>query len=163
MTSVITFGKTPSPIKTITTRIFKGQGFWKNAFPNKSDKAEAKQRFDEYVKEQKGYELVLENEDNVLLTDKDKNIKHISLMWGWRPRILDSTMNNDEVKVIKIVMVPSQLRDALGDYTIGGLLIGGIGGAIVGSIIDSFRGPKRSDVSISFEFGEGKFFNDGIT
>ena len=36
-------------------------------------------------------------------------------------------------------------------------------GAIVGSIFDSYRGPKTTDVSVSFEFGSGlALFHDGI-
>lgn len=133
--------------------------FWKSILPFESVKRELILQIEDEVKNRPGYEVAFSNSDEGehLLFDSDKNAKYFSIFGNggfFEPyQIMEETMKKEEITEVVVETYPHKFGNALGKYMVGGALVGGVAGAVIGSILDSFGGPKAGDVKLKFCFG----------
>lgn len=129
-------------------------------------KAEADQTIQKIINEycSQGYRIGFKNHDKTILIDHKKNIKSFERSWSLFKGydFYEQSIKYDNLKKIKVVVLPSQLTSAYNEYAIGGALTGGLAGLLVGSIIDDLRGPKKENISVDFEFREKGGWNGDI-
>ena len=111
-----------------------------------------------------GYEVLLKGfgTSEVAFLDRDNNLivrQMIEDFWN-KHWIIETKCHASDIRALKIRTKPDELtaRTGPGKFTIAGTLMYGVTGLIVGSIIDSLKGPKRVDfeLDIEFEFNNGE-------
>jgi hypothetical protein len=124
--------------------------------PSKEKTNDAEQEFKRLISNQlnNGYEVAFQSKKQTILINRSKDI--ISYR---RIRSFGKVQHESEeiayknLKKISVYVIPNNFAIAYHNkYTIGGALVGGIGGLVVGSVIDGIRGPKKDNVSVTFTF-----------
>ncbi|EFK06460.1 conserved hypothetical protein [delta proteobacterium NaphS2] len=111
-----------------------------------------------------GYEILLKGfgVSEVVFIDRDKNLIIRQMIEDFRNKhwIIEAKCHVSNIIGLKIRTKPDELatHSGPGKFTIAGTLMYGVTGLIVGSIIDSLKGPKRVDfeLDIDFEFDNGE-------
>ena len=131
---------------------------WRATPKNKYDvdKCAAREKLSELIvsRAADGYEVAFERNDETILIDRSKNILKYEPSWSFFQGhdVREQSIRYETLKKVKVALVPSGLYSAYNEYTIGGLLVGGLTGLVVGSVIDAMKGPRKEDVFLNFEF-----------
>ena len=120
------------------------------------NKAAADEKLQSLVdaRSKEGYKIVFERRGYkpVLMIDKSKNLQFYERSWMLTYWIHNSAIMIEDLKKVRVSISPAGLHSTYNEYSLGGLMLGGVSGLLIGSIIDSLRGPRTEDVAVNFVF-----------